>query len=65
MQQLLHNLGIPTGPNQEVLNIAYSMAKDAEEKQNHDIARMGYGILYELLGADEFKEKLEALASVK
>ena len=63
-QKILKNLEVPLGPNQDVLGIAYSMAKDAEEKQNYDIARFGYGILYELTEDDEIKAKLEALISL-
>jgi tetratricopeptide (TPR) repeat protein len=64
MQQLLRNIDIPLGPSQEVLGIAYSLAKDAEEKQNYDIAKFSYGILYELTGNDDIKAKLESLIAI-
>jgi hypothetical protein len=53
----MHNIQV--GPNKLVLSAIYSVAKSAEEHEQHEMAKEYYDLLYNLSGDKNIKNKID------
>ena len=61
IEEIFKKNGIQYGPNDLIVNIAFGIAKTAEQEGYTGLARYYYSVLYELTFSDEVKEWLDAL----
>lgn len=59
--KLFEKEGIPTGPNNDVIGIAYSLGKLMADNGNNEGARYLFSIVYDLTESDEIKAMLDSL----
>ncbi len=61
MRTIAEKYGFPLGPHDDVLGLAYSYGKHFCDEKDADGARYCLTIVYELTGADEIKQMIDAL----
>ncbi|MDR3331933.1 MAG: hypothetical protein LBT08_04830 [Synergistaceae bacterium] len=66
MQDIISGLGGDwrLGPNKQVLEILYAIARKAEDDKYVDASVEYYGLLYQLTHDEEIKSKLEYLSNL-
>ena len=58
MEEILRESGLPFGPSEDILGIAYTLGSQHEEEKSNEAARYFFTILFDLTKDPEIGERL-------